>query len=107
MKSIHTLSITAAALALLSISTPVHAAKSTDGRIESAAKQSHVFRTYLKGDDIKVKSNDGVVTLTGVVLDESHLSLAQETVAGLPGVKSVDNRLAIKAEPSTKAPDAW
>lgn len=106
MKSIHTLSVTAAALALLSISTPVHAAKSTDARIENAAKQSHVFKTYLKGDDIKVKSKNGVVTLTGVVLDNSHLALAQETVAGLPGVKSVDNRLAVKAEPST-APDAW
>jgi len=106
MKTIHSLSITLAALALLTLSTPVHAAK-TDGRIEGAAKQSYVFKTYLKGDDIKVKSRDGAVTLTGVVQEQSHLSLAQETVAGLPGVKSVDNRLKVKAEPSTKTPDAW
>jgi osmotically-inducible protein OsmY len=84
----------------------VHAAK-TDGRIEGAAEQSYVFKTYLKGDDIKVKSKDGAVTLSGVVLDESHIALAQETVAGLPGVKSVDNRLKVKAETSTRTNDAW
>lgn len=106
MKTIPALSITLAALALLTLSTPVHAADN-DGRIEDAAQQSHVFQSYLKGDDIKVKSKDGAVTLTGVVLDQSHLALAQETVAGLPGVKSVDNRLKVKGEPSTRTPDAW
>ncbi|HBG04102.1 MAG: transport-associated protein [Geobacteraceae bacterium GWC2_58_44] len=107
MKPIHSLSIMAAVVALLAVSAPaVHASK-TDSRIEGAAKQSHVFKTYLKGDDIKVKSKDGAVTLTGEVLDESHLRLAQETVAGLPNVKSVDNRLKVKAETPSKTPDAW
>ena len=55
-----------------------------------------MFKTYLKGDDIKIQSKDGAVTLTGIVSEESHKSLAQETVAGLPGVKSVDNRLEVK-----------
>jgi hypothetical protein len=32
----------------------------------------------------------GAVTLTGVVFEESRRGLAKETVAGLPGVKSVD-----------------
>ena len=57
-----------------------------------------MFKTYLKGDDIKIESKDGVVTLTGSVSEESHKSLAQETVASLPGVKSVDNRLEVKGE---------
>jgi len=106
MRSIFSLSVTAAALALLTLTTPVHAGK-TDNRIETAAEESHVFKTYLQGDDIKVKSKDGAVTLSGVVLDDSHKALAQETVAGLPGVKSVDNRLKVKAEPSTRTKDAW
>ncbi len=76
-------------------------------RIESSAKQSYVFKTYLKGDDIKIQSKDGAVTLTGIVSEESHKSLAQETVAGLPGVKSVDNRLEVKGDRPAKNSDAW
>ena len=106
MKSIYSVSVTAAALALLTLTTPVHAGKS-DNRVESAAEQSYVFKTYLKGDDIKVKSKEGAVTLSGVVLDESHIALAQETVAGLPGVKSVDNKLKVKPEASTRTNDTW
>jgi len=95
-----------AAVALLALSMPVQASN-MDSRIESTAKQSYVFKTYLKDDDIKIQSMDGVVTLTGTVSEESHKSLAQETMAGLPGVKSVDNKLEIKGEPSTANSDAW
>jgi osmotically-inducible protein OsmY len=79
----------------------------TDDRIESSAKQSYVFKTYLKGDDIKIQSRDGAVTLTGNVSEESHKSLAKETVAGLPGVKSVDNKLEVKGERPAENSDAW
>ena len=79
----------------------------TDDRIESSAKQSYVFKTYLKGDDIKIQSKDGVVTLTGTVSEESHKSLARETVASLPGVKSVDNKLEVKGEVPAAYTDAW
>jgi osmotically-inducible protein OsmY len=63
--------------------------------------------TYLKADDITIQSRDGAVTLTGTVSEESHKSLAQETVAGLPGVKSVDNRLEVKGTPPAKNSDVW
>ena len=106
MKAIYVLPVTAAALALLTFGTPANAGK-TDDRIEGAAKQSYVFKTYLKGDDIKVDSKAGAVTLSGEVLDVSHIALAQETVAGLPGVKSVDNKLKVKPDASTRTIDAW
>jgi osmotically-inducible protein OsmY len=95
-----------AVVALLMITVPVHASK-MDSSIESSAKQSYVFKTYLKADDIKIQSMDGVVTLTGTVSEESHKSLAQETVAGLPDVKSVDNRLEVKGERPAENSDAW
>lgn len=79
----------------------------TDQRIESSAKKSYVFLTYLKGDDIQVRSRNGVVTLTGTVSEDSHLSLAVDTVADLPGVKSVDNRLTVKGEKPERNSDAW
>src|ERR1035437_5445028 len=98
--------IMVAAVALLALSMPVYASK-MDSSIESSAKQSYVFRTYLQADDIKIQSKDGAVTLTGTVSEESHKSLAQETVASLPGVKSVDNRLEVKGERRTENSDAW
>jgi len=95
-----------AAVALLVFSVPVHASK-MDRRIESTAKKLYVFKTYLKDDDIKIQSKDGVVTLTGVVSEETSGRLAQETVAGLPGVKSVVNKLEVKDAPPTPNSDAW
>ena len=67
-----------------------------DARIESIAKQSYMFKAYLEGAEIQMHSRDGVVTLTGTVTEKSHLSLAAETVANLPGVRSVDNRLTVR-----------
>jgi osmotically-inducible protein OsmY len=95
-----------AVAALLALSMPVQASK-MDNRIESSAKKSYVFQTYLKADDIKVQSEDGAVTLTGTVSEESHKSLAQETVADLPGVKSVDNMLEVKGASPAAMSDAW
>jgi hyperosmotically inducible periplasmic protein len=95
-----------AALALLAFSVPVHAA-TMDSRIESSARQSYVFKTYLQGDDIKIQSRDGAVTLTGVVSENFHRSLAHETVVDLPGVTSVDNRLEVKGAAPTANSDAW
>jgi len=94
------------AVALLVVGAPIYASD-TDDRIESSAKQSYVFKTYLAGDDIKVKSKDGHVTLTGTVLEESHLSLAEETVANLPGVVNVHNELEVKGERYAENSDAW
>ena len=106
MRAIFSKSKIMAALALLAFSVPVHAAN-MDSRIELSAKQSYVFKTYLQGDDIKIQSKDGAVTLTGIVSENFHKSLAQETVAGLPSVKSVDNRLEVKGAAPTANSDAW
>lgn len=106
MKKICFISLLVAVAALLIISVPVQASK-MDDRIESSVKKSYVFKTHLKDDDIKIKSMDGAVTLTGTVSEESHKSLAEETVASLPGVKSVDNRLEVKGERPAENSDAW
>jgi osmotically-inducible protein OsmY len=77
-------------------------------RIESTAKKSYVFKTYLKGDDINIQTTKGgVVILTGTVSEWSHRSLAEETVAGLPGVMSVDDKLEVKGGKPPETSDAW
>ena len=106
MKVKYSTALMVAAVALLALSMPVHASK-MDDQIVSSAKKSYVFKTYLKDDDIKIQSKDGAVTLTGIVSEESHKSLARETVAGLPGVKTVDNRLEVKGERPAENSDAW
>jgi hyperosmotically inducible protein len=106
MKAIYSLSLTVAAVLLLALSMPVHASN-MDSRIESTARKSHVFKTYLQSDDIKIESREGVVTLTGTVTEEFHKSLAQETVADLPGVKLVDNQLVLKEAAPPENSDAW
>ncbi len=107
MRILHLLFFAVAAVAMFSSTAiPVYASE-TDSRIESSARQTYVFKTYLLNDDIKIHSKDGAVTLTGIVADESHKGLAQETMVGLPGVTHVDNRLEIKGAPPSANSDAW
>ncbi len=83
------------------------AAFGQDMRIAASARNSYNFKTYLKDDNIRVESSGGVVTLTGMVTQEDHRALAQETVAGLPGVLRVDNQLTVAAEQPTEHSDRW
>ena len=82
-------------------------ASETDDRIESAAKSSYVFKTHLKADSIKTVSKDGTVTLTGTVAENSHKSLAQDTLENLPGVERVDNQLTVKEGGPAEHSDGW
>ncbi len=106
IKSTYSLALLAATSALLVTSTALRASD-MDSRIESSAKKSYVFKTYLKDDSIKTESKDGIVTLTGTVGEESHKSLAENTVASLPGVVSVDNRLKVSGDQPAEHSDSW
>lgn len=106
MKTMLPLTLAAVVTSLLFTSSPLRAAD-TDDRIESAAAKSYTFKTYLKDDSIKTDSKDGVVTLTGTVAESSHLALAENTVASLPGVKSVDNQLKVNGEQPAEHSDTW
>jgi hyperosmotically inducible periplasmic protein len=106
MKSTYALALMIAAGTLAVTTVPLRASE-TDDRIESAAKKSYVFKTYLKDDAIKTESKNGAVTLTGTVAEAAHKSLAENTVESLPGVKSVDNQLKVKGESPAEHSDGW
>jgi osmotically-inducible protein OsmY len=91
---------------LLAANAPAFASD-TDDRIESAAKKSYVFKTYLADDSIKTEARNGVVTLTGTVANDAHKSIAQDTVENLPGVIRVDNRLKVKDATPEEHSDTW
>lgn len=96
-----------AALGALAVSGGALQASDTDDRIEASAKKTYVFKTYLKDDDIKTVSKDGVVVLTGTVSESGHRTLAENTIQSLPGVVSVDNQLIVKGEVEPEHSDAW
>jgi osmotically-inducible protein OsmY len=74
-----------------------------DDQIVSAFCESYTFKTYLVHHAINTICQGGVVTLTGQVSQESDKYLAQETVASLPGVKGLDNRLTVSREGAEKS----
>ncbi len=107
MKKLNSVNSIMAAVVILGV-TGVLSATQLNDRIESSAKKSYVFMTYLKDDAIKITTtNDSIVTLTGTVSEWSHRSLAEETVAGLPGVKRVIDNLEAKSGHPTEDSDAW
>lgn len=80
-------------------------AASTDSKIEEAARSSYNYRTILE-DHVKVKSDNGVVTLTGTVQDKDDRDLAEDTVKNLPGVVAVNDNIEVKPT-APEHSDAW
>lgn len=93
------------AIALMTASPVALFANSTDSQIEDAAKASYNYRAVLD-NRVHVKSDDGVVTLTGTVQDNDQKALAEDTVKNLPGVVSVVNNIKVESEPAEHS-DAW
>jgi hyperosmotically inducible protein len=107
MKKLNLATMIITAVAILGASGALQATQTSD-RIESSFKNSFVYITYLRDDAIKIQStNDSVVALTGTVSEWFHSLLAEETVAGLPGVMRVDNKLEVKGGRPADNSDAW
>ena len=87
---------TVAATIVWMASISVRAAEGDD-KIEPAFRQTYAYRTYLKGDTIWIGVTNGVVTLSGSVVDESHKALARSIAANLAGVARVDNLLTVES----------
>lgn len=92
-------------LFLVSAPLALFASSETDRKIEVAARASYNYRTVLD-HKVKVKADDGVVTLTGTVQDKDDKSLAADTVENLPGVTGVKNEIVVEAAPAERS-DAW
>jgi osmotically-inducible protein OsmY len=97
----------AALSASVLIQSPMLRASESDDLIESSFKDSYVFRTYLEEDSVKIKSEDGVVQLSGSVASESNKALAQDTAAGLEGVVEVNSSIETEAEIESDNADTW
>src|SRR4051812_47119546 len=94
-----------ACLLLLVAPALLRADGASDRKIEAAAKDSYNYRTVLE-DHVKIKVNDGVVTLSGTVPDSDQRALAEDTVRNLPGVVQVDNRIKVESA-APEHSDGW
>lgn len=82
-------------------------ASDLDNTIESSFKKSFVYKTYLKDENIKITSKDGVVVLSGEVFDDAHKPMAESTAEALVGVKSVDNKIVVREDRLPENSDTW
>lgn len=86
---------------LCSFAVPSYAASSaapaqtaaSDGEITAQVKQQLAGVESLKGDNIAVKTSDGVVTLSGTVKDTQQKSDATTAAITVEGVKVLDDEL--------------
>ena len=67
-----------------------------DSVITTKAKSALLADTTVKGSQINVETDKGVVSLSGMVDNERQRERAVSIVKGIDGVKSVDNRMTLK-----------
>lgn len=108
MKIKQSVFLMAAIVVLMAIIAPLRASASvSDDQIVKSVKNTFIFKTFLKSDDVKIECKDGVVTLTGIVANSARKRLAEMTVEDIEGVKQVDNKLTLKGAEPTENSDAW
>lgn len=67
-----------------------------DATITAAIKGKYLLDDTLKGLQISVETNQGVVVLTGSVQSDAAKALATQLAQGVEGVVRVDNQLTIQ-----------
>jgi osmotically-inducible protein OsmY len=66
-----------------------------DAKITTTVKSKYLADDTLKGLDISVDTEQGVVTLTGKVQNDAAKELANTIATGVDGVVSVNNQLTV------------
>jgi len=100
----HAALLTTAALLLMTGGLAALASE-VDARILATARLNPALRPRFKG--IKVHCVHGRARLTGTVAEALHRTLAEQAVAGLPGVRSVDNRIIVAGSWPVFPHDLW
>jgi osmotically-inducible protein OsmY len=73
----------------------------SDGAVTAKIKTQFLANTDLRGADIKISTNNGVVTLTGTVPSHELRALAVDLARHTGGVVRVDDQLLVIAGPSS------
>src|SRR5215831_6621047 len=91
-------------LVITGLALNIHSCKSApkDADIKAAAEKALAADPACSAVNVNV--NSGVATITGEVKDEATRSMAQSAVAGVKGVKSVENNTTVAAPPPVVPP---
>lgn len=68
----------------------------SDSVITGKVKAALLADKDIKGTDIKVETNQGIVTLNGTVNSRAQIDKAESLTRAVEGVQTIDNRLNIK-----------
>ncbi len=85
----------AAVAEAIEVRLPVHSQR-TDADIARAAANAMAWNTFVPPGSVKVKVENGWITLEGMVASQHEKSAATEAVRRLTGVKGVTNLVALK-----------
>ena len=86
------------AAALLAASTPAYAQYAIgDSQLQASVMAALHSDTRLAGANISASAAQGVVTLTGTAADQDELVNAEQTAAGVSGVRSIQDNITIPA----------
>ncbi len=70
----------------------------TDAQVQSAVTAALAADPQLKGQQVFANVSHGVVTLSGSVVDDVQRTAAEQTVAQVAGVRSIDDGLAVGSQ---------
>ena len=106
-RTLCSLTLAAGTLVLLAVCMRLRASEDMD-QIEPLFRQTYAYQTYLQVDAIRVEMKNGIVSLRGAVVDETHKILAQATVANMVGENvRVENQLVIDPPFTALSPDVY
>ncbi|WP_321844838.1 BON domain-containing protein [Paraburkholderia bannensis] len=74
-----------------------HSAKAADRALQKAVVRALSKTKGLRVSMITVRAHDGVVTLEGLVPEQSQVELAGKVAQGVPGVAQVKNALTLSS----------
>lgn len=77
---------------------PAASSKKVDRKLGYTVRKALARAQGLDVSNIVVRSRNGAVTLTGSVPDQGQIDQAGQVAQGVPGVKSVSNKLTVVQE---------
>jgi len=81
------------------------AATQSDTQVQSAVTAALAADPQLKGQQVSATVSQGVVTLSGSVADDVQRTAAEQTVAQVAGVRSIDDGLAVGSQQNVASAD--
>ncbi|RKP53451.1 BON domain-containing protein [Pararobbsia silviterrae] len=75
---------------------PAASSKAANRALSKSVRRALTKNKQIDSTNIYIRARDGVIRLTGFVPENAQIQAATDTVQGVSGVTSVDNKLTVK-----------